>query len=256
MKSFLAFLKKEWMENIRSGRITVLLILFLIFGIMNPAIAKITPWMMEIMADSLLESGMIITEVKTTALTSWTQFFKNIPIGLIAFVLIFSRSFAREYESGTLVLVLTKGLSRYKVILAKSSIMLSLWTVLYYLCFAVTYSYNSYYWDNSIALNLFPAALCWWLFGLLIICLVVLYSSILFSSGAILLCTGATTIVIYIAGMFPQTKNYTPALLMNSSALISGVATATSYTKAAIITAALCVICILISIPIMNKKQI
>lgn len=256
MKSFLAFLKKEWMENIRSGRITVLLILFLIFGIMNPAIEKITPWMMEIMADSLLESGMIITEVKTTALTSWTQFFKNIPIGLIAFVLIFSSSFTKEYQSGTLVLMLTKGLSRQKVVLAKSSIMLSLWTVFYWLCFTVTYGYNSYYWDNSIALNLFPAALCYWLFGELIVCLVVLFSSILLNSSGVLFCTGATVVVIYIAGLFPQIKSYTPALLLNSSALMSGIVVAGSYTKAFVITIALCVICIGISIPFMNKKQI
>ena len=43
MKSLCAFLKKEWMDLVRSGRFMVLFIIFLLLGIMNPAIAKITP---------------------------------------------------------------------------------------------------------------------------------------------------------------------------------------------------------------------
>lgn len=81
--------------------------------------------------------------------------FKNIPIALIAFVLIFSDIFTKEYKSGTLLLVLTKGLSRYKVVLAKTVLLLSIWTVGYEICFTITYGYNEYFWDNSIANNLF-----------------------------------------------------------------------------------------------------
>ena len=83
MKSFIAFLKKEVFECIRSGELTFFCILFLIFGIMNPAIAKLTPWMLETLSDSLAEQGMMVTEVTVNALTSWTQFFKNIPIGKV-----------------------------------------------------------------------------------------------------------------------------------------------------------------------------
>ena len=51
MRALLAFLKKEWMETVRSGKLLLLIIIFTIFGIMNPAIAKLTPWLMEMMAD-------------------------------------------------------------------------------------------------------------------------------------------------------------------------------------------------------------
>ena len=109
MRSLIVFMKKEIMEQIRSGRLMILGILFVLFGIMNPAIAKLTPWLLETMADSLAESGMIITDVKVSALDSWVQFFKNMPMGLIAFVLLESSIFTKEYTSGTLVLSLTKG---------------------------------------------------------------------------------------------------------------------------------------------------
>ena len=46
MKSLFAFMKKEWMEQVRSGKVILLGIIFVLLGIMNPAVAKLTPWMM------------------------------------------------------------------------------------------------------------------------------------------------------------------------------------------------------------------
>ena len=96
MKALIAFTKKELLEQVRSGKLLFLTILFVLFGIMNPAIAKLTPWLMETLADSLAESGMIVTEVTVSAMDSWVQFFKNIPIALIAFALMESGIFTRE----------------------------------------------------------------------------------------------------------------------------------------------------------------
>ena len=137
MKAFFAFTKKEITGQIRSGKITVLCLLFLMIGIMNPAVAKLTPWLLEAMADSMAESGMIVTEVTVSAMDSWVQFFKNIPICLIAFVLMQSSIFTNEFSSGTLLLSLTKGLERYKVVLSKAAVLLALWTLGYWLSFGI-----------------------------------------------------------------------------------------------------------------------
>ena len=115
MNSFLANLNKEFTEIKRNGKLVVIIILFFAFGVMNPAVAKLTPWLLEVMSESMAESGMVVTEVKVDALTSWTQFFKNIPMALIAFVLMFAGIFTKEYEKGTLIPILTKGISRYKI---------------------------------------------------------------------------------------------------------------------------------------------
>ena len=154
MKSLIAFIKKEILEQIRDGRVLILGMLFVLFGIMNPAVAKLTPWLLETMSDTLAESGMIITEITVSAMDSWVQFFKNIPMALIAFVLMESSIFTKEYQTGTLVLFLTKGLERYKVVIAKSVVITVQWTLGYWLCFGITYGYNAYFWDNSVAQNL------------------------------------------------------------------------------------------------------
>ena len=249
-------MKKEYLEAVRTGKIIILILLFVLFGIMNPAIAKLTPWLMEMYADTMAEGGLIVTSVQVDAMTSWAQFFKNIPIAIIAFVLIFSDIFTKEYKYGTLLLILTKGLSRYKVILAKTVLLLSLWTLGYGLCFAITYGYNAYFWDNGIVNNLFSSAAIWWLFGIWVICLIVLFSSLLQNNTGVSLCTGGTVLLAYILSLIPKVKAYSPTMLMDINSLLIDVEGIDAYIKAIVVAAVLCLVCVAVSIPIMNKKQL
>ena len=256
MKPLLSFMKKEYLEAARTGKLIILVMLFVLFGIMNPAIAKLMPWMMEMMSDTIAESGLVVTNVQVDAMTSWTQFFKNIPIALIAFVLIFSDIFTKEYKSGTLLLVLTKGLSRYKIVLAKTLLLLSLWTFGYWLCFAITYGYNAYFWDNGIADNLFSSTAIWWLFGIWVICLIVLFSSLLQNTTEVSLCTGGTVLLVYLLSIIPKIKVYSPTMLMDTNSLLIGAENIDAYIKAVVVAAAFCIVCVAVSIPVINKKQL
>ena len=60
MKQFSAFLKKEFTEHIRSGRMMIMGIIFVIIGVMNPAVAKLTPWLLEMFSESLEGTGVVI----------------------------------------------------------------------------------------------------------------------------------------------------------------------------------------------------
>lgn len=256
MKPLLAFIKKEFLESIRTGKIIILTLLFILLGIMNPAIAKLTPWIMEMLSDTMIQGGLIVTNIKVDALTSWIQFFKNIPVLLITFVMIFSDIFTREYQSGTLVLVLTKGLSKYQVLLAKTAVLLFIWAVEYGIYFAITYGYNAYFWDNSMVNNLFLSITLWWLFGLWVMCLLVLFSSILPNNAGVTLCMGGTVLLAYLLSIIPKTTAYSPALLININALLMGREEVNTYLKAVVITISMCILCISVSIPILNKREL
>ncbi len=256
MKPLFTFLKKEYLEAARTGKLMILTLLFVLFGIMNPALAKLTPWVMEMVSDTIAESGLLVTNIQVDAMTSWTQFFKNIPMALIAYVLIFSDIFTKEYKSGTLLLVLTKGLSRYKVVLAKTVLLLSLWTLGYGLCFGITYGYNAYFWDNGIAHHLFFSAAIWWLFGVWVISLIVLFSSLLQNNTGVSLCTGGTAALAYLLGILPKVQAYSPAMLLDSNSLLMGTEETDTYLKAIVVTAALCIVCVAVSFPVFNKKQL
>jgi ABC-2 type transport system permease protein len=252
----IAFFKKEILEQMRSGKLVFLSILFILFGIMNPAVAKMTPWLLEVMADSMAEGGMTITLGEVTAMDSWVQFFKNLPIVLIAFVLLQGSIFTREYSSGTLVLSLTKGLQRFKIIVAKSGILFSVWSIGYWICFIITYLYNSYFWDNSVAENLLLSVVCWWLFGVFVISLMTLFSTISISNTGVLLGTGAIVLISYMVGLLPKANKYLPTLLTDGNSLIYGMAQSKEYIAAIIITAIATIICFSVSIPIFNKKHL
>ena len=256
MKSLVAFIKKEMTEQFRSGRLVLLCLLFVLFGIMNPAVAKLTPWLLEMMADSLAGSGLMITEVEVSAMDSWVQFFKNVPMGLIVFIVLESNIFTKEYETGTLVLALTKGLHRYKVVIAKTAVCVVLWTVGYWLCFGITYAYNAYFWDNSVANHLLFSVICWWLFGLWVIALNVLFSTLLTANTGVLAGTGGVVFGLYLLGLLPKCKEYVPTFLMDGSSLIYGLAEPSEYGKAIVIAIVLSVVCLVVSIPVFNKKHL
>lgn len=255
MKSLIAFTKKERMEQLRSGRLVVLALLFVVFGIMNPAIAKLTPWLFELLADTMKESGMIVTGVQVNALTSWEQFYKNIPMALIVFVLMESNIFTKEYQSGTLIPVLTKGLERYKVVISKTLVLTVLWTAGYWMCYGVTYAYNAYFWDNGIARNLLFSATCWWMFGMFTVMLMVLFSSVAKAYTGVLLGTGGVVLACYLLTFLPEVSSYSPGKLMGSGALLGGKEAIGDYVPALVITLALCVGCVAISIPVQNRRK-
>ena len=256
MRSFIAFIKKEITEQLRSGRLMILGTLFILFGIMNPAVAKLTPWLLEAMADSLAESGMLVTDVTVSAMDSWVQFFKNIPMALIAFVLLESSIFTKEYQSGTLLLSLTKGLKRYKVVVSKTVVLTVLWSFGYWLCFGITYGYNAYFWDNAAAQNLLFSVICWWLFGLWVIGLMILFSAIANANTGVLMGTGGVVLASYLLGLFPKFSEYLPTLLTDGNSLIYGVAEAETYSVALILVVAMFVVCFLGGIIIFSKKQL
>lgn len=251
-----AFLKKEWMELVRTGRLLLLLLVFILFGIMNPAIAKLTPWMMEIMAGQLAESGFTLTAVTVDAMTSWSQFYKNIPMALLLFVLLFGGIFTSEYQKGTLIPVVTKGLSRRRITAAKMVLLLGTWTVLYFLCYGITYGYNAYFWDNGIARYPLLGAVCCWLFGVWVLAWLLLFSTIAESSTQVLLGTGAVVLGVYVPGLFPKPGRILPGKLLDGMNLLSGNSVPGDYYVSIGGACGMAAVCLLLAFLCFDRKKL
>ena len=256
MKTFVTFLRKEILEQIRTKKIMILGLLFIFFGILNPLTAKMTPWLLEVLSESMESSGINITVVEITALDSWVQFFKNMPMLLIIFILMQSNIFSKEYQNGTLTLVLTKGFERYKVLLSKIVVMLIVWTLGYLICYLITYIYNAYFWDNSIASNLFFSSLSWWIFGVFVVTLFMLLSVCFESSGSALALTGGIMFLLYLISLLPKINKYLPIILTDGNSLIYDLKNAEYYIPSLIITMCLSLILVLISVLTFNKKKV
>ncbi|MEA4890040.1 MAG: ABC transporter permease [Clostridiaceae bacterium] len=214
MRSYLAFTQKEFCEAARTYKLLIMAAVFALFGMMNPITAKITPQML----DALMPPEMKITLGEPTAMDSWAQFFKNVPqMGLIVLVIVFSGIMANEFSRGTLINVLTKGLARSTVILAKFTMSASLWTVSYVLCFGLTYIYTAYFWKNAAPPNLLFSVFCLWLFGVLLLASVILGGVLFKSNYACLLFTGGFVVVLFLINIIPQVQKYNPVGLAENN---------------------------------------
>ena len=122
--------------------------------------------------------------------------------------------------------------------------------------FSITYGYNAYFWDNGIANNLFFSVAIWWLFGAWVICLIVLFSSLLQNNTGVALCIGGTVLLAYLLSVIPKVKAYSPIALMNTNSLLIGEAEIDAYIKAIVVAVSLCIVCVAVSIPVINKRQL
>jgi ABC-2 type transport system permease protein len=256
MRQLLAFTKKELLELTRTGKLIIILIVFFMFGILNPGIAKLTPWLYDMLSQSMEDQGIIVSNVEVTALTSWAQFFKNISMQMIILVVLFAGTLTNEYQKGTLINMLTKGLPRFKVILSKTFTVVLLWTVSYFLCFGITYGYNAYYWDNSIASHLGEAVAFVYLFGLWLIALIMFASSLVNSMMGVMLITGGTVAISYIISIIPKAVKYLPTHLLDSGNICNDLAKVNEFTYAAVITGIMSIVLIGLAIVFFNKKRV
>lgn len=237
MRGYGAFAKKEWMQVVRSYKLYILLTVFFIFGMLSVLGAKFMPQLM----DALLPEGMVLQLPDPTALDAWAQFFKNIAqLGFFILAIVFSGSMASEIKSGTLVPLLTKGLPRTTVVLAKFSILTLVWSICCAVCFVVCQLYTIYFFPQRLP-NLLFSVVCLWLFGVLLVTLVLVGGILFRSSYGSLLFTGGVVVAGFIFNMLPGCQKYNPLVLAtNNMQLLNG----QSDTAAFIWPVLLCIGCI------------
>ena len=254
MRAYFAFTKKEFIENLRTYKLMIMIVVFLIFGVMSPLFAKFTP---EILKAAGLDASALGVGTPT-AIDSFAQFFKNVgQLGLLVLVIVFSGIMANELSKGTLINILTKGMRRSTVILSKFIMATVIWTVSYLLCLAVTYAYTAYYFTIENISNAFLAFSSMWLFGVLLIAIVIL-GGVLFKNvyGSLLL-TGGIVVVMTIVNIAPKLQKYNPITLSSDNMQLIMAQKATSdVMPAVIICAVLTIVSVIASIMIFNKKQL
>lgn len=254
MKNYLAFVGKELMEGVRAYKALILLAVFVIFGIMNPLFAKLTPELLS----SLAGEGITISVLEPSALDSWTQFFKNISqMGFIVLVILYSGILSQEVGRGTLVNMLTKGLSRTTVVLAKFSMLFLVWTVAFVVCLLITWGYTVYLFPENNAQNLAFAVTALWLFGVVLLSCMMLAASATRSNYACLLITGAIVVVMMLVSIVPAAYDYNPlSLAASSNALMAGVLDPSTLLPAIIISIGVSCACLVAAVLVFRKRQL
>lgn len=252
MRNYFFFLKKELKEGIKTYKLPILLCIFFIFGVLSPMTAKFLPKLLP----SLLGEGMNFEIPEPSSMDSWTQYFKNInQLGFVVVILIFSGILSHEFEKGTLINLLTKGLSRTTVLLSKLTYMIVVWTVNLVLSFLITWGYTVYYFSDGKSPHLFSGIFPVWLFGCLLLS-VFLFSATLFekSSGSLLIMVLFTAAGLFLS-IIDRIAKFNPfSLVQKNLPFIQGTETLSDYLPAMSISFLLIILLTFVACKVFKKK--
>ncbi|MCL2679378.1 MAG: ABC transporter permease [Dehalococcoidia bacterium] len=116
MNGFAVFLRKELREQFKTSRIVIVAAVFLFFGFCTPLLIKYMPEILELAGPS----GMTIEMLPPTSGQALAEYAGTMSqVGVLVAVLMAMGAVAREVESGTAVLVLSKPVGRLAFIIAK-----------------------------------------------------------------------------------------------------------------------------------------
>lgn len=254
MNGFVSYSKKEFLEQLRNYKILILLSVLALFGMTSPLLAKMTPELLK----NLSGSGITISLPKVTTSDAWAQFFKNISqMGIVALILIFGTSLPQEINRGTLIIPLSKGLSRSAVILAKYLVSFLNWTAGYFISVLICCGYTQYLFGTFAVSHLVYALICLWLFGNFLLAFVLLTGTIAIGSYGGLLLDAVGLGGLLVLEVFPKLQKWNPISLASKNASMLTRSTLSSDNSITIgITICATVICLLLSAFIFQKKNL
>ena len=153
--------------------------------------------------------------------------------------------------------MVTKGLSRKAVILAKYTVAAALMTISYWIGYAATYGYTTLLWNDNDLSNVAFAAVSLWIVSFLYLSILMIGCVIFRQTFTSILFTGGMVAIISLLGMIEPIAKFNPFILTSKNVdLISGEAVPADFMIPAFISIVLSIFGVLIAIRLFNKKQL
>ncbi|WP_414047583.1 ABC transporter permease [Macrococcus equi] len=247
-------LQKEWMESLRTYKVVSLIIVLMIMGIMSPFTAIIMP---EVIKGALPEVMKDMKVPKATYIDSYIQFYKNInQIGLIVLVIMNSGMLVNELNKGTLLNLVTKGLSRKYIIVSKWLMSLFIWSIAFLIGALLHYGYTLYYFSDEGEFKII-AYLMSWVFGVFLLSLVLFFSTFIKSNIGVMLSIIIFVIILFIANLKKEFSDFSPLyLIQNNTQLMLGEIEISDVILPMTVTIINIIISLFISVIRFNKVEI
>ncbi|MBN1140017.1 MAG: YhfC family intramembrane metalloprotease [Anaerolineae bacterium] len=251
---FALSLGKELLQQWRSRRALVVGVVFLLFGLGSPLLAKFTPEMLRLVPGAEQFADLVPTP---TAADAMGQYIKNLTqFGFILAVLLGMGAVAGEKERGTSALILSKPLPRWAFILSKFVAQ----ALVYLLAFGLATAGAAYY----TALLFEPLALGPFMFGNLLLwvwllcfaAVVLLGSTLVPSTGAAAGIGFGGAVALLLAGSIPRYGQLAPAGLVTwaSQLGLAGPETANGGALAAALV--WIVVCLIASVAAFENQEL
>ena len=252
MKGYAVLLRKEVIEQWRTRRLPVVAVIFLLFGLASPVLAKYTPDIVKLVASS------IDIHVPTpTVKDAVAQLIKNLSqVGVLTAILLAMGSVAGEKESGTAAFVLVKPVSRFAFLAAKFSGLAVTIAVAVLICGLAAYLYTDLLFAPLSVLG-FGTACFVILLGLLEIASVTFLGSTLVRSS--IPAAGIGIVALVVAGVvaaLPNVGRFTPLGLNELASNLALQQMATGWILPLIVNAGFVVVALATSWLVFRRQEI
>jgi ABC-2 type transport system permease protein len=208
-------LRKELLEQWRTMRLPIVVIVYVAFGILSPATAKYLPQLIS----SLLPAGqMTVTLPTPTTSDAIGQFIKNVGGTLtVAGVLLAMGMIASEKERGTAAFILSKPAGRGAYVAAKLTALAVTLGVALAASGAAAYAYTAWLFEPPAVIGYAVMILLLWLGQLAVASLTLLASAMVRSVVAAGALGFAAYVVLAVVSALPTIGPVTPAGLQNAA---------------------------------------
>ena len=251
--TFIASLRKEFIEQWRTYRFLMLVFVLAFFGMTSPLLAKYTPELLKIIPAT---GGMTIAMPPPTVMDAISQYVKNVSqFGILLALLLSMGAVAQEKDKGTAAMMLVKPLSRATFILSKVTAL-----GLAFLASLLIAGLGAYYYTVILFQPVDLGAwlvmnLLLWVYMLVYIALTVLFSTLTRSQAAAAGLSFGMLLLMGLVGSLGKLGDYLPGQLINWSAgMMAGIPA--TYWPALAVSVGLILASLVIALLSFNKQEL
>jgi ABC-2 type transport system permease protein len=253
---FGTLLRKELLEQWRTRRVLVVFVVFLLFGLTSPLLARFTPEILRNVPGAEQFAGLIPEPTTRDAvgqyLESITQF------GFIMTLLLAMGLIAGEKERGTAALLLSKPVPRWAFVAAKFAALALVYLAAVLLAALGAWYYTNLLFEQALPLGAFLLGngLLWlWLLAFLAVGLLAsaLGRTTLIAAGLAL----AGSVLLLVGGAFPQAAALLPAGLAGWVGALGGAEPPPPLNWGAVAgTAVILLFCLVTAVGVVERQEV
>jgi len=248
-----SFLNKELKEAFKTSRLLIIGALFVFFALLSPVTAR---YMNELLAMLSPDLNLVFPDPVVT--DAWGQFFKNTTsLCLIVYMIIMSGTVASEKSKGSILLVLTKKVSRFNFVFSKFVGGVIIFTTVYVISALLSGLYTYILFDKIFYPNLVISIVLIWQMGIFFTAIAILSSVIAKSPTTAALLSFVGFGVLSILTVIPSFVKFNPA---GASSIVNNIMAQTASTQSIWINLVSSVLCtiglIFLSHQIFKKQEL
>ena len=226
--NFMTALYKEFLEQRRTRKLLIALVILILFGMTSPLMAKMIPQIMTLVPGGEAYAGLIPDPTINDAVT---QYIKNVTQFGVLLALVFSMgAMAVEKDKGTAAMILSKPMPRSSFLLAKFAALALTFIIAVALAGVACYYYTYFLFGKLELLNWIILNGLILLYILMYVAITLLYSTLTRTQYVAIGLSFGTLIVLGILGGFPGIGGYFPDALINNAAMLMGGYPVTNWT--------------------------